>query len=83
VTAAERLAAYERARGAHGAAVRDKYAGAGTQAAVNFTAEMLRRTCHAWVSAPDDGTVTAEQLRNARAAAAAKRSRDLRNTGRR
>ena len=82
MTAAERLAAYERARSAHGAAVAARYAGAGSDAAVKASAETMRRAFAAWTSAPDDGTVSADQLRNAWAAGAAKRSRDLRGVGR-
>jgi hypothetical protein len=83
VTAAARLAAYEAAVSAHGAAVRAKYAGAGHDAEVAETAETLRLAFAAWTSAPDDGTVTPDQIRNARAAGAAKRSRELRSAGRR
>lgn len=83
MTAAERLAAYEAARSAHGAAVTAKYAGAGTDAAVKASVETLRLAFAAWTSAPDDGTVTPAQIRNARAAGAARRSRDLRGAGRR
>ena len=83
LTAAERLAAYEAALSAHGADVKAKYAGTGTGAAVKASAETLRLAFAAWTSAPDDGTVSADQLRNARAAGAARRSRDLRGAGRR
>lgn len=83
LTAAERLAAYQQAKAAHTAAYRAAIDGTGTTAALKATREALRLAFTGWTTAPDDGTVTPEQIRDARAAGAAKRSRDLREAGRR
>jgi hypothetical protein len=83
LTAAERLDAYEQAKAAHLDAFRAEREGTGSLSAVKATGEELRLAFAGWTSAPDDGTVTPEQIRDARAAGAAKRSRDLREAGRR
>lgn len=83
LTAAQRLAAYHQAKAAHIDAYRAEREGTASTAAVKATAEELRLAFAGWTTAPDDGTVTPEQIRDARAAGAAKRSRDLREAGRR
>lgn len=83
LTAAQRLDAYHQAKAAHSAAFRAEREGTGSTAAVKATAEELRLAFTGWTTAPDDGTVTPEQICAARAAGAAKRSRDLREAGRR
>lgn len=83
LTAAQRLDAYQKAKAAHIDAFRAEREGTGSTAAVKATAETLRLAFQGWTTAPDDGTVTPEQIRDARAAGAAKRSRDLREAGRR
>ncbi len=83
LTAAERLDAYHEAKAVHSAAFRAAIDGTGSTAALKAAAETLRLAFTGWTTAPDDGTVTPEQIRHARAAGAAKRSRDLREAGRR
>lgn len=83
LTAAQRLDAYRQAKAAHVNAFRSEREGTGSHDEVVATAETLRLAFAGWTTAPDDGTVTPEQIRDARAAGAAKRSRDLREAGRR
>lgn len=83
LTAAERLDAYQSAKAVHTATYRAAIDGTATTAALKATKEALRLAFTGWTTAPDDGTLTAEQIRDARAAGAAKRSRDLREAGRR
>lgn len=79
-TAAERYHAYTAALAAHADNLRDApdafpYKPAPELAKkIAATAETLRLAFAAWTSAPDDGTVTPEQLRHARGAGARARS---------